>query len=118
MMKRAFIIDLGPGKSLICEHGWGYVVYGIRCSDSTKEDMVCLAFFTWKLDIPLNPTELEKQADAVVRLEKLLEVNGVTLPKPKDVNGWTTDLQYLPTVTHHDIYSYLIDTPGTAINIG
>ena len=91
---------------------------GIRCSDSTKEDMVRLAFFTWKLDIPLNPTELETQAEAAVRLETLLEVNGFRLPKPKDIKGWTTDLQYLPTVTHHDIYSYLIDTPGTVTKIG
>ena len=86
---------------------------GIRCADSTKEDMVRLAFFTWKLQIPLNPTELETQAEAAVRLEKLLEVNGCPLPKPKEVKGWTTDLQYLPTVTHFDICSYIIDSPGT-----
>ena len=88
---------------------------GVRTNDCTKGEMVQLAYFTWKLKIPLNPTELQVQKEANSRLQVLLSSDYGQLPDPKKVTDWTANLQKLPTITHLDIYEYLINSPGKNI---
>ena len=88
---------------------------GIRTNDCSKEEIVELAYYAWKLKIPFNASEVELQREAGSRLEELLSVDGCKLPDPTGVLDWSTDLQKLPTITNHDIYEYLINSPGKCI---
>ena len=88
---------------------------GVRSGDSLKEDLVRIAYFTWKLGLPVNPDEVSTQREAAARLSEVLTVKNRLLNDPTTVNNWSTDLKELPTIEFGNIFNYLINTPGKYI---
>ena len=85
---------------------------GVRSGDALKEDLVRIAYFTWKLNLAVNQDEVTTQKEASARLEEILTIDNNLLPDPASISDWVTDLRQLPTITYGNIYNYLINSPG------
>ncbi|XP_077983622.1 uncharacterized protein LOC144438466 [Glandiceps talaboti] len=84
-------------------------------ADGRQGELAVLAFWAWKLKVPVNPSQQETEEQSKKRLQEILSgEKGETLPDPDGIaeREWITDVKETPPLTYADIYHYLINTPG------
>ena len=91
----SFIAAIGDCENITVEHFREYSLQQLKNylgqrrirADGRQGKLAVLAYWAWKLKVPVNPTELETQENSKkILMEILTGEDGQRLPRPDDVD--------------------------------